>query len=202
MAELNEDFYKKRLEKDLAELKKMIETHFVLRKKDEEELQELETRISERKEMRAKQVEERAQREKERQERDRLDKEKKERDEAAKAEAEAQRKKDLMAKMTNLHSGNNRQRKGKATARDVKKKVLAERRKPLNIDHMDLDKLKQKTKDLWDFLHTLECERFDFEQGNDDKKYEVNLLRYRANMLSGKASKENTKRIGRINLKK
>ena len=51
MAELNEDFYKKRLEKDLAELKKMIETHFVLRKKDEEELQELETRISERKEV-------------------------------------------------------------------------------------------------------------------------------------------------------
>ena len=51
MAELNEEFYKKRLEKDLAELKKMIETHFVLRKKDEEELQELETRISARKEV-------------------------------------------------------------------------------------------------------------------------------------------------------
>ena len=53
MAELNEDFYKKRLEKDLAELKKMIETHFVQRKKDEEELVQLETRITERKEVSA-----------------------------------------------------------------------------------------------------------------------------------------------------
>ena len=52
MAELNEDFYKKRLEKDLIELKKMIESHFVQRKTDEEELVELEKRITLRKEVR------------------------------------------------------------------------------------------------------------------------------------------------------
>merc|ERR1712130_230607 len=156
MAELNEDFYKKRLEKDLAELKKMIETHFVQRKKDEEELVQLETRITERKEMREKQILERAQREKDRLERDRLEKEKKE---------------------------------------------AEERRKPLNIDHMDPDKLKQKCKDLWDYLHSLEVERYEYDSTNVDKKYEVNLLRYRVNMLSGKASKEKTKRIGRINKK-
>jgi len=98
-------------------------------------------------------------------------------------------------------SGASRQRKGKATARDLKKKVLAERRKPLNIDHMDPDKLKQKCKDLWDYLHSLEVERYEYDSTNDDKKYEVNLLRYRVNMLSGKASKEKTKRIGRINKK-
>jgi len=201
MAELNEDFYKKRLEKDLAELKKMIETHFVQRKKDEEELVQLETRITERKEMREKQILERAQREKDRLERDRLEKEKKEAEEQRKADEEAARKKEAMAKMTNLHSGASRQRKGKATARDLKKKVLAERRKPLNIDHMDPDKLKQKCKDLWDYLHSLELERYDYDCSNDEKKYEVNLLRYRVNMLSGKASKEKTKRIGRINKK-
>ena len=38
-----------RLEKDLAELKKMIENHFVQRKQDEEEIQNLEKRIEERK---------------------------------------------------------------------------------------------------------------------------------------------------------
>lgn len=202
MAELTEDFYKKRLEKDLAELKKMIDTHFVQRKKDEEELIELETRIHDRKEMREKQIQERAQREKDRLERDRLEKEKKEAEEQRKADEEARKKKEAMAKMTNLHSGAQRQRKGKATARDMKKKALAERRKPLNIDHMDPDKLKQKCKDLWDSLHSLEVERYDYECGNDDKKYEVNLLRYRANMLSGKASKEKTKRIGRLVTKK
>ena len=44
-----EEFLKARLEKDLAELKKMIDTHFVQRKKDEEEIAALETRIEERK---------------------------------------------------------------------------------------------------------------------------------------------------------
>ena len=46
----------------------------------------------------------------------------------------------------------NRQRKGRATERDRKKKILAERRKPLNIDHMDIDKLRIKCQELWDNL--------------------------------------------------
>ena len=46
----------------------------------------------------------------------------------------------------------NRQRKGRGTERDRKKKILAERRKPLNIDHMDLDKLREKCQQLWDYL--------------------------------------------------
>ena len=36
-----DDFTRMRLEKDLKELKRMIETHFQIRKKDEEELQGL-----------------------------------------------------------------------------------------------------------------------------------------------------------------
>ena len=46
----------------------------------------------------------------------------------------------------------NRQRKGRGTERDRKKKILADRRKPLNIDHMDLDKLREKCQQLWDYL--------------------------------------------------
>ena len=49
MAASGEDFFKARLEKDLAELKKMIDNHFVQRKKDEDEIQSLEKRIDERK---------------------------------------------------------------------------------------------------------------------------------------------------------
>ena len=39
------EFVKKRLKKDLVDLKKMIAAHFEQRKKDEEELEELKTRI-------------------------------------------------------------------------------------------------------------------------------------------------------------
>ena len=33
--------------------------------------------------------------------------------------------------------------------KEKKKKILAERRKPLNIDHMDSQKLKEKAEELW-----------------------------------------------------
>lgn len=48
---MDEDFVKKRLDKDLQELKRMIETHFQQRKKDEEELSELKDRIEKRKQV-------------------------------------------------------------------------------------------------------------------------------------------------------
>ncbi|CBY35170.1 unnamed protein product [Oikopleura dioica] len=207
-----DDFFKKRLEKDLAELKKMIDSHFVQREKDEEELATLEQKIAERKEvlttkrfhkpnkpfqMREQQNAERARKNQER--REPLQKEA---EEARRLEEEARKKKEAMDKLNKLNSGQPRQRKGKGTARDVKKKILADRRKPLNIDHMDLDKLKQKVTELYDYLSTLENERADFETDNEEKKYETSTLRLRVNMLSGAASKEKTKRIGRIGVKK
>ena len=60
LQKMDSEFVKKRLEKDLQELKKMIEKHFEQRKKDEEDISELESRIEKRKEARAKQIEERA----------------------------------------------------------------------------------------------------------------------------------------------
>merc|ERR1712142_770546 len=63
-----DDFTRMRLEKDLKELKRMIETHFQIRKKDEEELQGLKDRIEKRKLVREQQIAERAIREKKRQE--------------------------------------------------------------------------------------------------------------------------------------
>jgi troponin T len=50
-------------------------------------------------------------------------------------------------------------RKGRGTERDKKKKMLAERRKQLNIDHLDVEKLKAKAKELFDHLNNLENAR-------------------------------------------
>ena len=48
---MDDAFVKKRLEKDLEDLKKMIALHFEQRKKDEEELEELKDRIDKRKQV-------------------------------------------------------------------------------------------------------------------------------------------------------
>jgi troponin T len=45
-----------------------------------------------------------------------------------------------------------RQRKGRrGTARDAKKKHLSERRKPLNIDHLNKEKLIEKAQEVYDW---------------------------------------------------
>ena len=66
------DINRKRLEKDLAELKKMIAAHFEQRKLDEEELSNLSDRIEKRKKVREEQTIARAAREKERAEREKV----------------------------------------------------------------------------------------------------------------------------------
>jgi len=66
------DINRKRLEKDLAELKKMIAAHFEQRKLDEEELTNLSDRIEKRKKVREEQAIARAAREKERAEREKV----------------------------------------------------------------------------------------------------------------------------------
>ena len=43
-------------------------------------------------------------------------------------------------------------RKGRRnTARDAKRRALAERRKPLNIDHLNKEKLIEKTQEIYDW---------------------------------------------------
>ena len=43
--------------------------------------------------------------------------------------------------------------------RELKKKTLAERRKPLNVDHLPSDKLIEKISDMYQYLITIEKER-------------------------------------------
>ncbi|RMB99489.1 hypothetical protein DUI87_24226 [Hirundo rustica rustica] len=157
-----DDIHRKRMEKDLNELQALIEAHFESRKKEEEELLSLKDRIEQRRAERAEQQRIRSEREKERQARMAEERARKEEEEARKRAEEEARKKKAFSNM--LHFGGYMQKsekKGgkKQTEREKKKKILSERRKPLNIDHLSEDKLRDKAKELWQNIHDLEAEK-------------------------------------------
>ncbi|XP_012778078.3 troponin T2d, cardiac [Maylandia zebra] len=175
-----DDIYRKRQEKDLAELQSLIEAHFVQRKKEEEELIALVNRIEKRRSERAEQQRIRAEREKERQNRLAEEKERKEQEEQRKKMDEDAKKKKALSNMSQQYGGGQKQsdtRRGKKTTeREKKKKILAERKKPLNVDHLSEDKLKDKAKELWESLMGLEAEKFDLSEKLKRQKYDINLL--------------------------
>ncbi|XP_051852724.1 troponin T, cardiac muscle [Antechinus flavipes] len=177
-------FHRKRMEKDLNELQTLIEAHFENRKKEEEELISLKDRIENRRAERAEQQRIRSEREKERQ--NRLAEEKARREEEEnrrKAEDDARKKKALSNMM---HFGGyiqktERKTGKRQTEREKKKKILAERRKVLAIDHLNEDQLREKAKDLWQTIYNLEAEKFDLQERFKQQKYEINVLRNRIN---------------------
>ncbi|XP_031792983.1 troponin T, cardiac muscle isoform X3 [Sarcophilus harrisii] len=182
-----DDIHRKRMEKDLNELQTLIEAHFENRKKEEEELISLKDRIENRRAERAEQQRIRNEREKERQ--NRLAEEKARREEEEnrrKAEDDARKKKALSNMM---HFGGYIQKQAQTerktgkrqTEREKKKKILAERRKVLAIDHLNEDQLREKAKDLWQTIYNLEAEKFDLQERFKQQKYEINVLRNRIN---------------------
>ncbi|XP_005375227.1 PREDICTED: troponin T, cardiac muscle isoform X1 [Chinchilla lanigera] len=182
-----DDIHRKRMEKDLNELQTLIEAHFENRKKEEEELISLKDRIEKRRAERAEQQRIRNEREKERQ--NRLAEERARREEEEnrrKAEDEARKKKALSNMM---HFGGYIQKQAQTerksgkrqTEREKKKKILAERRKVLAIDHLNEDQLREKAKELWQNIYDLEAEKFDLQEKFKQQKYEINVLRNRIN---------------------
>ncbi|XP_048967972.1 troponin T, cardiac muscle isoform X2 [Canis lupus dingo] len=141
-----DDIHRKRMEKDLNELQTLIEAHFENRKKEEEELISLKDRIEKRRAERAEQQRIRNEREKERQTRLAEERARREEEEnRRKAEDEARKKKALSNMM---HFGGyiqkTERKSGKRqTEREKKKKILAERRKVLAIDHLNEDQLRR-----------------------------------------------------------
>ncbi|XP_067302989.1 troponin T type 2a (cardiac) isoform X2 [Pseudorasbora parva] len=176
-----DDIHRKRMEKDLNELQTLIEAHFVSRKKEEEELISLTDRIEKRRSERAEQHRIRSEREKERQKRMEEERARKEEEEAKKrAEDDAKKKKTL----TSLHFGGYMQkierRSGKKqTEREKKKKILSDRRKPLDIDSANDSILREKAKELWSWVRELEAEKFELQYQFTKQKYEINVLRNR-----------------------
>merc|ERR1711981_258959 len=83
-----------------------------------------------------------------------------------------------------------RERKGgKVTEREKKKKILADRRKPLNIDHLQGSKLQEKVKEMFDWLAQLELEKYDYEDRYDRQKYDIGMLRKRVQDYMAKTGK-------------
>ncbi|XP_075886087.1 troponin T2c, cardiac [Nelusetta ayraudi] len=188
-----DDLHRKRVEKDINDLQTLIESHFSTRQKEEEELVALRSRIERRRADRAEQQRVRTEQERERQ--TRLAEERARREgEAAKlrAEEEAKKKKIFTNKSFGGYLQKVDQKKGKKlTAREEKKKALLERRRPLNIEHLNQDKLAEKAQDLWQWLHQLHAEKFELAEKLKKQKYEIYVLRNRVSdhQRGSKASK-------------
>merc|ERR1711941_195596 len=182
------------MEKDLQELQLLINKHFETRQKDDAELQELEGRIEKRKEERAEQMRVRQEREKERLEREKEEKLRREVE-------EEERKKAAIAAMSSSGGNMNRDRNRnnrRQTDREKKRKALAERRKPLNVDHLTIEKLREKAAAMHKWLAQLEEEKYDFESAIDRQKYDVTQFRSRVADWMAKTNRSKAGRRGPI----
>uniref|UniRef100_A0A668V028 Troponin T type 2b (cardiac) n=1 Tax=Oreochromis aureus TaxID=47969 RepID=A0A668V028_OREAU len=171
-----DDIQRKRMEKDLTELQTLIEAHFEKRKKEEEELIGLTQRIEKRRSERAEEMKIRAERERERQNKLAEEKARKEEEEAKKRADDDARKKMILSNLTFTGYRQTQSGTKKPTEREKKRKILNDRRKELNIDHLKEDKLREKAKDLWDWLRQLEAEKFELQQKCTKQKYEVLVI--------------------------
>ncbi|KAJ8245844.1 hypothetical protein GJAV_G00260910 [Gymnothorax javanicus] len=175
-----DDIYRKRMEKDLLELQTLIDVHFDQRKKEEEELTGLKQRIENRRSARAEQQRVRAEKERERQAKIVEERQRKEDEEARRRADEEAKKKKVLSNM-GAHFGGymakTDQKKGKSqTGREIKKKTLAERRKPLGIDNLREDALRTRAKEMWEQIYELESEKFDLMEQTRRQKYEITVL--------------------------
>ncbi|KAF3690169.1 Troponin T, cardiac muscle [Channa argus] len=169
---VKEDIHRKRMEKDLTELQTLIEAHFEKRKIEEEELLNLTDRIEKRRSERAEQMKIRAERDRERQNKLAEEKARKEEEEAKKKSDEDARKKLILSNLS--FSGYKQTEPGtkRQTEREKKRKILNDRRKELNIDHLREDKLREKAKELWESLRQLEAEKFELQYKYTKQKYD------------------------------
>ncbi|XP_043083238.1 troponin T type 3a (skeletal, fast) isoform X1 [Puntigrus tetrazona] len=189
-----DDIQKKRHNKDNQELQGLIDAHFEQRKKEEQELIALKERMEKRRAERAEQQRVRAEKDKERQARREEERRRKEEEDAKKKADEDAKKKSALSGMGSNYSSHLQKadaKKGgkKQTEREKKKKILADRRKPLNVDHLNEDKLRDKAQELFDWIKTLEAEKFEHMERLKRQKYEVTTLRRRVEEL-GKFSKK------------
>ncbi|XP_043569483.1 troponin T, fast skeletal muscle-like isoform X3 [Chiloscyllium plagiosum] len=198
-----DDIQRKRMEKDLLELQTLIEAHFERRKKEEEDLVALKERIEKRRAERSEQQRIRAEKDKERLNRAAEEKARKEEEELRKKAEEDMKKKKVLSNMA-LHYGGYLQkteirRSGrKQTEREKKKKILADRRKPLNTENLNEQKLKEKAQELADWLQQLEGEKFDLCENLKRQKYEINLLQIRVHEQMGKFSTKAARGKGKV----
>nr|XP_049614305.1 troponin T, slow skeletal muscle isoform X2 [Syngnathus scovelli] len=175
-----DDIHRKRMEKDLLELQTLIDVHFEQRKKEEEELIGLKSRIESRRAERAEQQRVRAAKERDRQSRIAEERQRKE-DEEAKKRAEDEAKKKKVLSNMGAHFGGflakvEQKRGKKQTAREIKKQTLSERKQPLAIEDLREDALRQKAGEMWECIYQLESEKFELAEKMKRQKYEITVL--------------------------
>ena len=185
------------------QLKEYINSWRDERSKEEEELKRLKEKQSKRKEIRAEQEKEMARKKKE--EEDLIKKA-----EAEKKAAEAEAKKKAMeeAEIKRQEMLAAQKEKGGKTAgpaMDARKELskskeqveeecrisLNIRLKPLQLDAMDSDELKNKAARIWESIVTLETDKYDYEQRKLDQDYEMKELQERQKLqMRNKAIKK------------
>merc|ERR1712066_375730 len=174
------------------------------RSKEEEELKRLKEKQAKRKEIRAEQ-------EKKAAEQKRAEELKIKREEEEKREAEAQEKKKLMEEAerkrqemlaAQKEKGGKKQSgpsmdarkemsKSKEQVEEEMKISLGIRIKPLPLDSMDSDELRNKANSIWNTIVELETDKYDFEQRRVDQDYELKELNERRKLqLRNKAVKK------------
>ncbi|CAL8321198.1 troponin T2d, cardiac [Gadus morhua] len=193
-----DDIHRKRLDKDLSELQSLIEAHFVQRKKEEEELIALVSRIEKRRTERSEQQRIRAEREKERQIRLAEEKERREMEDQRKKQDDDLKKKKVLTNMTHQQKGDTRKGAKKQTEREKKKKILADRKKPLNVDHLNEDKLKEKANEMWQWMMELEATKYDLAEKFKRQKYDINQLLARVSDHQSAKGRGKGKLAGRL----
>merc|ERR1711872_311983 len=186
------------------QLKEYIHQWREERSKEEEELKRLKEKQSKRKEIRVEQEKKLAQQK-------RAEEEKARKEEAEKREAEALEKKkaleDAERKRQEMMAAQQEKggKKSAAPAMDARKEMskskeqveeemkisLSIRIKPLNLDEMDSDELRNKANQIWNTIVVLETDKYDYEQRQLDRDYEFKELAERQKLqLRNKAIKK------------
>merc|ERR1711890_52252 len=81
--------------------------------------------------------------------------------------------------------------KSKEQVEEEMKISLSIRIKPLNLDEMDSDMIRQKIDQIWNTIQTLETDKYDYEQRQLDQDYEFKELAVRQKLqLRNKAIKK------------
>jgi len=173
------------------------------RSKEEDELKRLKEKQSKRKEIRAEQERELARKKREEEElvkKAEAEKKAKEAEEKKKAMEEAEIKRQEMLAAQKEKGG-----KSQAPAMDARKELskskeqveeecrisLNIRLKPLQLDAMDSDELRNKAKKIWESIVTLETDKYDYEQRKLDQEYEMKELKERQKLqMRNKAIKK------------
>lgn len=187
------------------QLKEYINEWRKQRAKEEEELKRLKEKQAKRKEIRAEQEKKLAQQKKEEEERlrkEEAEKKAKEAEEKRKRLEEAEKKRQAMMQaqkekqqaagtakggskktdgggMSNVQDARREMTKTKEQLEEEKKISLSIRIKPLELDGMDTDSLKETAKELWDTIVRLETEKYDLEERQKRQDYDLKELKER-----------------------